>query len=267
MQVIERGRGDPLVIVPGIQGRWEWIQGVVDLLAQTHRVLTFSLGDEPAANWGALRPGLDGYADQIDAALASRGITRAVVCGISFGGLVALRFAARAPERVSSLVLVSVPGPDWHLSEQHELYTRRPWLFAPLFALGALQRLHREIQVVFPGAADRLRFVAGFLATAMLAPGSAARMARRARLIGAYDRLSDCAAVRCQTLIIHGDPDLDHVVDVGGTRQYSRLIAGAREAVLERTGHLGFATRPHEFARIVRQFLSGEWLSHHGSAA
>jgi pimeloyl-ACP methyl ester carboxylesterase len=267
MHIIERGQGDPLVIVPGIQGRWEWFHAVIDALAQTYRVLTFSLGDEPSARWAAATDSVDAYADQIAAALDSRHIGAATICGVSFGGLVALRFAARAPERTRSLILISVPGPDWHLSRRHERYTRTPWLFAPFFAVGAARRLHREVRVVFPRLFDELRFIAAYLTTAVMAPGSVFRIARRARIISAHDRAADARAVACPTLIIHGDPSLDHVVDVHGTRQYSQLIRGACVSLIERTGHLGFATRPRAFARIVQRFLTGELQSTHGSAA
>lgn len=267
MQIIERGQGEPLVIVPGIQGRWEWFHAVVDILAETHHVLTFSLGDEPSAHWAAATDSIDGYADQIAAALDSRHLRAAAICGVSFGGLVALRFAARAPERTASLVLISPPGPDWHLSHRHERYSRAPWLFAPFFGIGAAQRLHREVRVVFPTLREELRFIAGYLTTAAKAPGSVFRMAKRARIISAHDRAGDAAAIACPTLIVHGDPSLDHVVDVGGTRQYSQLIRGARVSQIEQTGHLGFATRPREFARIVHRFLTGDLQSSHGSAA
>src|SRR5262245_43418058 len=119
MQIIERGHGETLVIVPGIQGRWEWLRDVVEALAETHRVLTFSLGDEPTAKWTRSIDSIDGYSDQIAEALTTRGIARATICGVSFGGLVALRFAARAPERTAALVMISTPGPDWHLSATH----------------------------------------------------------------------------------------------------------------------------------------------------
>lgn len=47
------------------------------------------------------------YADQL--ALALRGLGPVIVVGHSFGGRVALRLAARAPELVSALVLTGVP--------------------------------------------------------------------------------------------------------------------------------------------------------------
>jgi pimeloyl-ACP methyl ester carboxylesterase len=142
-----------------------------------------------------------------------------------------------------------------------------PWLFAPLFAVGAAGRLHREVRVVFPRLLDELRFIVGYLTTALGAPGSVSRIAKRARIISVHDRAADAGAVTCPTLILHGEASLDHVVDVHGTRQYAQLIRGARVSALDRTGHLGFATRPREFARIVQRFLTGDVQSTHGSAA
>ncbi len=267
MQIVERGHGAPLVLVPGIQGRWEWIEGVVNALAGYYRVLTFSLGDEPSAQWANLRDGVDGFADQIDSVLDSRGIRKAFICGISFGGLVALRYAARTPERVQALVLVSTPGPGWHMKERHTFYSQFPLILAPVFAIEAGRRMFREIRALYPTRLERLRFAARYTGTAVTAPGSASRMARRARAIDAHDRAADAGRIECPTLVLHGEPALDHVVDAGGTREYATRIRGAQVATLERTGHLGFATRPDEFARIVHQFLARTTLGSHDSAA
>lgn len=260
MQIIERGHGEPLVLVPGIQGRWEWHRPAIDALAENYRVITFSLGDEPAARCPVLRTGFDGFADQVEAALDDRGIARAAICGISFGGLVALRYAARAPQRVTSLVLVSAPGPQWHLKDRHDRYAQWPALFAPFFAIEAFGRLITEIAATFPARRERLAFLAAHLGTVVTAPGSARRMAARARSIAAYDRLTDCGKIVCPTLVMHGEPALDHVVNAGGTGEYGAAITGATAVMLAKTGHLGFATRPAEFARLVSEFLVSQRL-------
>ena len=108
MQIIDRGSGTPVVVIPGLQGRWEYVRASIDALADTCRPITFSLCDEPSAGARYDREnGLDSYVAQVEAALDTLGIQKAIVCGISFGGIIALRFAARHPERTSGLVLVS----------------------------------------------------------------------------------------------------------------------------------------------------------------
>ena len=49
MHIIERGTGDPLVLIPGLQGRWEYLEPAVNALAKHCRVITFPLVNEPSA--------------------------------------------------------------------------------------------------------------------------------------------------------------------------------------------------------------------------
>ena len=86
MQIIDRGSGPPLVLIPGLQGRWEYLRPAVEALSSCFRVVTFSL---EAVD-------LDGYAAQVGRAMSDKGIERATICGVSFGGLIAVRFAAVA---------------------------------------------------------------------------------------------------------------------------------------------------------------------------
>ncbi|MSO49750.1 MAG: hypothetical protein EXQ49_07580 [Acidobacteria bacterium] len=80
-------------------------------------------------------------------ALDERGLARAAICGVSFGGRVALRFAARRPERTEALVLVSAPGPGWHLKPSHRWGARHPLLAAPAFFAVMGVRLWSELAV------------------------------------------------------------------------------------------------------------------------
>jgi pimeloyl-ACP methyl ester carboxylesterase len=255
MQIVERGAGKPLVLVPGLQGRWEYMRATVDALARSHRVLTYSLTEEPEHAGDVSANAMNVLADQVVRVLDECLLSRAAVCGVSFGGLVALRATARHADRVSALILASTPGPRWHLRSRHDLYARWPRLFGPVFFAESPLRLRREVAIALPNRHARCRFAARQLLTLVSAPVSVSRMATRARMIAAYDRFADCARVSCPTLVVHGDPALDHVVDAVETSEYARLIRGARLFVLEGTGHLGAMTKPDAFAAAVQRFL------------
>ena len=64
MIVIDVGSGPAIVIVPGIQGRWEWMKPAVDALSADCRVITFSLADEPSCG-GRFDPAA-GFASDVD---------------------------------------------------------------------------------------------------------------------------------------------------------------------------------------------------------
>jgi pimeloyl-ACP methyl ester carboxylesterase len=255
VDIVQRGAGPPLLLLPGIQGRWEYLFSTVDALAESFRVITFPLSGERGAPPFQPDRGFDNYADQAVAVLDTLGIERAVVCGVSFGGLAALRLAARHPDRVLALILVSTPGPGWRPQRRHAIYARLPYLLGPLFIVETPWRVWGEIRSAIPDASRRWRFVWRQLRTLAAAPLSMRRMAARGRLIASYEASEDCARVSAPTLVISGDVRLDRVVPVEGTTLYSRLIRGAVAAQLDRTGHLGLITQPRAFASMVKRFV------------
>jgi 3-oxoadipate enol-lactonase len=257
MNVIDRGSGPPLVLIPGLQGRWEYMRATVDALSAGFRVITFSL-DDKARGKADVASGLSRYAAQVAGVLSDARIERATICGISFGGLVAVRFAAQHPERCSALVLASTPGPTMRLKKRHQIYMRAPWVFGPLFLVETPWRLRPEIRAAIPDAKARRRLSWRTLRTVINAPVSLSGMAARARMIGGATTAADCARITAPTLIVTGERQLDHVVPVDGSNEYVRLIAAARAVVLERSGHLGSITRPDAFAAVLRDFFEGQ---------
>ncbi len=256
MVVVDRGAGVPVVLIPGIQGRWEWMRATVDALAERCRVITFSYADEPSAR-ARFDPdaGFDAYVNQVADALDQLGLERAVVCGLSYGGLIAAAFAARYPERASGLVLASPVPPSWTPNERIRFYLRAPRLLSPLFCVGSL-RLYPEITSAAPGPVQGLLTA---IRLALLALGhlfSPVRMARRTALLPSEAQRAGIAALQVPTLVITGEAGLDRVVPVAASQEYLRLWPHARHVTLARTGHLGAVTKATEFAGLVATFAA-----------
>ncbi len=264
MNLIERGSGVPLVLVPGIQGRWEYLRPAIDALSRHFRVITFSLsGDRGSGRRFDPAKGIDNYTDQIAEALDTLEIERAVICGVSFGGYVSVRFAATHPDRCSALVLVSTPRPNMRLRRRHQIYLRMPWLFGPVFIVETPWRLRKEIHRALPEAAERRALRRHAVRTLLTAPPSLSMMAARARMLATTDTAADCRRIAAPTLVVTGEAGLDYVVPVDGSSEYVRLIAGAQATVLPDTGHIGCNTRPQEFAALIRRFVDDQ---HHAAA-
>ncbi len=253
--MVDMGAGTPLVLVPGIQGRWEWMKPSVEALAREYRVITASLPGEPGA---ALPFGddadFDVFVSHLDAVLDTAGISSAILCGISFGGLIALRYAARRSNRVRGLILVSTPGPHWKLTADQRRYAESPILRSPIFAAGAVRRGWRELQAMYPTPRARLKACLGAGWRVARAPAVPRRMSRRARLAERQDFAADCARVKAPTLVVTGERDLDQVVPCEETMSYLDLIPGSSFELFEQTGHLGTVLAPDRFADIVSRF-------------
>lgn len=255
MNVIDVGNGTPIVLIPGVQGRWEWMRPALEALADDYRVITFSLADEPSCGgrFDETR-GFDCYVEQVGDAMDAVGVRKAAICGVSYAGLIASAFAARHPDRVSALVLVSAIPPSWAPDARVRFYLRSPRLMTPLFMLASL-RMFREIAAAVPGFASAARVALGHAATALWHPFSPVRMARRVRLLSSVSLREGLARLRVPTLVVTGEPALDRVVPVSRTHEYLQMWPHARQSVIAHTGHIGLVTRPKEFARVVGTFV------------
>jgi pimeloyl-ACP methyl ester carboxylesterase len=253
--MIDVGSGPAIVLIPGVQGRWEWMRPAVTALARQWRVVTRSLPGEPGEARAA--GGFDQLVAYVDRQLDEANISSAVICGVSFGGLVALRYAATRPDRVRGLILVSTPGPRWKPAAHQARYLRWPVLSMPFFLAGAARRVQRELRVTLPDARARLAFCAASAREVLAAPGMPWRMGFRGRLAAAENFERDCSHITVPTLVIAGERELDKVVSFDDAGEYVRTIPGAQFQLFERTGHLGTASAPDRFASIVSAFMKG----------
>jgi pimeloyl-ACP methyl ester carboxylesterase len=248
-----RGNGPPLVLVPGMQGRWEWMMPTVEALSRRFRVATYSLCGEPGAP--PLESSYAGDLERLDEACRALGPEPVVLVGVSFGGRIALHYAARHPERVRALVLASAPGPGFTLPPDQARWLEAPRRSLPAFALGAPGRMLPELRNVFPSWSGRLRFAGRMLWHVARAPMSAPRAATRVHLVLADDVEAIAPRVTAPTLIVTGDDGLDRLVPPENTRLYRRYMTRTTVARLEGTGHMGTVTRAGTFAALVGDFV------------
>jgi pimeloyl-ACP methyl ester carboxylesterase len=250
--MIDKGHGPLIILIPGIQGRCEWMMPTIDALAVWHRVMSFSLGDAEPLNedWFAL------WTRRIDQLIDRANVRSAVIVGVSFGGVVATRYAARRPDRVKALVLCSAPPPGWQLDRRQQRDVKYPRLALPGFAFRAVRRLGPEILAARPSWPLRLRLAGEYARRAVTARVKPTAMSRWIRAWLASDTRADCENILAPTLVLTGEPHLERVIPVAATREYLKLIRNSRYAVLPETGHVGTITKPFRFTEIVGKFLS-----------
>jgi len=114
-----RGAGDPVVLLHGFPTSGHLWTDVVSHLPTGHRVIVadllgFGRSDPP----GSHPVGIRDHADRVIGLLDQLGVNYACVVGHDIGGAVALSMAARHPQRVSRLGLVSSAAfGDWPARE------------------------------------------------------------------------------------------------------------------------------------------------------
>ena len=255
MRIFDQGSGPPVVVVPGVQGRWEWAAPALCRLAATCRAISYSLrGDIGSGGRLQRELGFDNYVRQLDSIFDAAGISRGVLCGVSFGGFVALRYAALRPDRVSALILASAPGPGWEPNPRQAAWIARPWWSVPAFVLTSPLRIWPEVRAALPSLWSSATFLARQTVRCVSAPMIPSLMAGRIREAAHINFEADCRRIAVPTLVLTGEPELDRVVPVESTRLYARLIPGAKYRTLPHTGHMGLLTQPSMFADVVSEF-------------
>ena len=188
--------------------------------------------------------------DLIDVLAPKGEATGLVLVGHSMGGMVAQEVAARAPERISALVLAGTsaafgkPEGEW----QREFIAART---GPLDAGVAMPELAKQLvaKMVAPGADTSA--IAEAVAVMAAVPPQTYRAALEA-LVG-FDRRADLADLRIPTLVIAGRHDRKAPPDV--MEKMAGRIPGAQFVCLEDCGHLMNFEKPDAFNGALLAFL------------
>ena len=208
-------------------------------------------GDTPAADDGTAD--MDTLTADLVALLDHLGLGAVHYAGLSMGGFVGMRLAARHPERVRSLVLLDTSaGPeDPDKVAQYRLLARvYRWLgigpvrgkVEPLMFGPHLLASPRRAEVVDPWVA-KLRTVD--------------RRGMRAAILGVTDRepvVDELPLITAPTLVVVGADDV--ATPVAKAEAIAAAIPGARLEVVPDAGHSSTVEQPEAVTRLMESFLA-----------
>jgi pimeloyl-ACP methyl ester carboxylesterase len=101
----EWGMGPPIVLVPGLAGGYELLGPLARILARNHRVISYQLRGENDCFALRRRFDLHDLVHDLAEFLAWHRLERPALMGVSFGGVLAMEFAASHSSRIRSLVI------------------------------------------------------------------------------------------------------------------------------------------------------------------
>lgn len=232
----------PLLLGPSLGTSTALWNGCLPALRSDRRVVRWDLPGHGAAAGPRPAPGevtLDGLADAVLALADGLGIGVFDHAGVSLGGAVGLRLAARHPERVGALALVCSAA---------RFPTPAAWR-----ERAALVRARGTAAVVEASAArwftERTRatrpdLVAGLLD--QLRHTDARGYAACCDVLATLDLRPDLAAVRCPVLVVAGAEDV--ATPPALARELAAGLPRAATVVLAGAAHLAVAERPDAVA-------------------
>jgi pimeloyl-ACP methyl ester carboxylesterase len=255
----ERGSGRALVLIHGNNSSaYSW-SDVFDQLAKEFRVVALDL-----KGFGFTSKPAGDYRVETQAALVVRlldelKIERAVLCGSSMGGAVALAAAINYPQRVDALILVgSSAFEETRGGSLAPAYLRWPYIGGAVTALALTsdslvrQGLRKSFYDESKVTDER---VAAYYRPLRTRGGQlAARLVREQRNYTLIENSLD--KIRQPTLLIWGAHDRLNLLEDG--RRLHSKIAGSQLVVFDNCGHLPQEEMPAAFVREVLSFMKSK---------
>ncbi|MGW7410441.1 alpha/beta fold hydrolase [Streptomyces sp. NPDC054833] len=254
---LEEGAGNPVVLVhgsgPGVTAYANW-RLTIPALSKRMRVLAldmagFGFSERPEG----VRYGLDLWVDQLVGFLDALDLPSASIVGNSFGGAIALRAAARHPERVDQLVLMGSVGVPFRLIEGEGLDA--VWGYEP-----SIENMRRLLDIFAHSRELVNDELAEVRYRASVQPGfqeafSAMFPAPRQRWADAMVTPDEeISALPHRTLIVHGRED--KVIPLANSLRLLELIPSAQLHVFGRCGHWTQIEWADAFNELVGDFLT-----------
>ena len=250
MHVETIGSGVPLVLLHGWGmhgGVWSDVVRELAVDFQVHCV------DLPGNGASAALPQTN--LDTLVQALSARFGQPLAVCGWSLGGQVALRWAAREPEKVRRLILVaSTPcfaeREDWLCGMAGEVLEK----FGAELEQNHAATLRRFIALQLRGSENERELLMS-LRERLFSRGEPDMAALRGglQILRDADQRAELQSIRQPTLVIAGERD--KLTLPQASHYMAQVIPGARMVEVKGAAHAPFLSHPEIFVEHVKRFL------------
>ena len=218
---IEKGQGEPLILLHGNGESCEYFQGQMDAFARRYHVYAVDTRGHGKTPRGERPFTIRQFADDLHCFMDEHGIEKAHLLGFSDGGNIAMIFAMRYPERVDRLILNGANLDTRGVKRAVQIPVEIGYRMAKLFS----------------GRSESARVNAEMLGLMVNDPNV---------------RPEELEAIRAKTLVIAGTKDL---IKPSQTRQIAEHIPDSRLVFVE-GNHFIAGKNPEEFNRAVLDFLT-----------
>ena len=266
------GRGEPFVVLHGGPGMWhDELFPFFDDLATDHQVIFYDQrgnGQSPMGEITTENFTVDWLVSDLDELRTAWGLDRINIIGHSWGGLLAMYYAAKHPSSVERLVLVdAAPANTELLVQSYDALTARfterdrsrleEIYSSDRFAAGDPALFNEAMRIsegptfhVDEAREEYFRIVAFDEVTAR----NMVRIAGPAQAIKRNITIQhELGSIDCPTLVMHGDHDF---IVRDAPNLVCDLIADARLVVIPDSGHYPFIEQPNAFTTALRTFIT-----------
>jgi len=247
------GSGEPLVLIEGLgYANWMWVKQkplskYVKLIIYDNRGVGYSSKpDRPYT--------MDNFADDLEDLLNYLSIDKAFLWGVSMGGMIAMYFTYKNPDRVRGLILgetnfgiKSVPP-----SKEALEILMQP----PKSGLDKREMLIERMRVAFSREyfnkhKDEIEYLVNLRIRFEEDPKA---YNNQLAAVLSFDFKDKLPSIRVPTLIVTGDED--YVVNPQNSYIMNQSIPNSKLIILRGAGHLAIIERAEDYNRVVLNFIN-----------
>ena len=243
----------PIVFLHGFGASLQTWETWAQALSEDYRVISVDLpgfgltGEDPSGIYTDQRS-----VEVLEAFLKELNIPKVVLVGNSMGGKFAWQFAARYPNQVVKLVLIS---PDGYASPGIE-YGKKPdvpaiadlyrYFFSKTFLAMNLEPAYANPKTLSDALVNRYYDL-------MLAPGVRGAILARMQQTVLQDPVPSLASIQVPTLLIWGEKDA--FIPISNSNDYLKVMPNAKRVSLPNIGHLPQEEQPSIGLAALKEFL------------
>ncbi len=246
------GSGDPLVLIEGLgYANWMWVKQrslskYVKLIIYDNRGVGYSSKpDRPYT--------MDDFADDLEDLLNYLSIDKAFLWGVSMGGMIAMYFTYKNPDRVRGLILgetnfgiKSVPP-----SKEALEILMQP----PKSGLDKREMLIERMRIAFSREyfnkhRDEIEYLVNLRIRFEEDPKA---YNNQLAAVLSFDFKDKLPSIRVPTLIVTGDED--YVVNPQNSYIINQSIPNSKLIILRGAGHLAIIERAEDYNKVVLNFI------------
>lgn len=253
LHYVDEGTGTPILFLHGLLWSGEMFRAQIDALKGTHRCVALDFRGQGKS--AVTRDGYDMdtlFADTV-ALIESLSLAPCHVVGLSMGGFVAMRLAARRPDLVRTLVLLETSAdaePAENVPKYRKLNFIARWLGLGLVAGKVMPILFGKTFLADPARAGlRAHWKQRLVGNHKIGITRAVTGVIERKPV--YDEL---AMVRCPALVMVGDEDTATVP--AKADRIVAAIAGARLTTIPRAGHSSTIEEPAFVTAALTAFIA-----------
>lgn len=265
------GSGEPILVLHGGPGldQTYFLPQMLEL-AKEHRVIFYDQrgsGNSLQTPLDVSHINIEQFTEDVEAVRKELGLEHFVLMGHSWGGLLAMNYAAKYPDHLTKLILLT-PAPATHAGQQGfmDAFTIRTESIAaelgPLSSEDAFQKMDAsEIEAFYrklfrfyfydPNKVDSLTLTfdvtsarSGFKVKSLLL--------QDCWLKEPCTLISKLHLIKVPTLMIFGDVDL---IPLSSGKEMKEAISGSEMLVIKNCGHYPYIEKPNELFGAIRSFL------------